>query len=665
MAVNRIGQAVLQGLQGGLQAWQAMGARRLQDAKIEQIRQALELERRGFDLSEDLLARIGITDGDPVETTAVALAPTAQIVAGGVQGQQPAPLVRADRPTLSRRKLSRRTPLPTLPRVPTRPTPRHPSHGESILSQDPRSAPQQPPPTAVMGRLQTAGAPPSVAGISQSRLTGPLTGISQGQPPALTPTPVGPQRHETLPSKQRLWEQHLAVPTGSGPPVERPGDVFQTQAVFPWEFKGNELNLDPTTEMSEQQIAAARMAVAEGMKGSIIPKGTASQIYGENIENPENVRRAKARESYQEGWASYNAAPGAENTTKVSIPLHPETGLATEILVPNRLMLARTQKGLEELYHAAVWGGGMAHEDAEQWVQGVLEESNAVYKEISPAPNPQTSRYPAEQGASISGFGAEGSLGDISDTGLRPETIYVLSIDPETGEESYTQVPAGSGGKSYLDEAQEDLNYLTAKMARISEDNRGNPALGATEIPGTGVLMTRQPLTAKQRETLDSLGSITDLMDEIEDMSRLTNRQNRAFIAPLVGIWQKGQALVGGNNEAVRLQAMRKAFAGLFARLGGETGRFTEGDIARAMKMIPDLLMTHDNTVWLLNFANGILHEKLKGITMPYSQGLLNQDWGGSNLSAPPPTLPQSGSPGFTDPPTPESTPTSIGSVRR
>ena len=662
MAVNRIGQAVLQGLQGGLQAWQAMGARRLQDAQIEQIMQALELERQGFNLSKDFFERLGIADGDPVETPSVA--PTAQI-AGGVVGQQPAPLVRADRPTLSRRKLSRRTPLPTLPRIPTRLPPRHPSHGESILSQDPRSAPQQPPPTALMGRLQTAGAPPSVAGISQSRLTGPLTGISQGQPPALTPTPVGPQRHEPLPSVQRQWEQRVTVPTGSGPTVKRPGDVFKADAVVPWKFEGEPLNLDPTIEMSEQQKAAARMAVVEGMKGSIIPPGTASQIYGENIEHPENVRRAEARESYQEGWASYVAAPSDENTTKVSVPLHPKTGFSVVYQVPNRLILARTQKGLEELHHAAVWGGGMSPEDAEQWVYGVLEESNAVYEDMSPAPDPQTSRYPAEQGASITGFGAEGSLGDISDTGLRPETIYVLHIDLETGEESYTQVPAGSGGKSYLDKAQEDLNHLTAKMARISEDNRGNPALGATEIPGTGVLMTRQPLSAASRDELRALEPIGTLMDEIETMSLLTNRQNRAFIAPLVGLWQKGQALVGGNDEAIRLQAMRKAFAGLFARLGGETGRFTEGDIARAMKMIPDLLMTHDNTVWLLNFANTILHEKLKGITLAHSPSLLNPDRGGSNLGAPTPRVPQLGSHGFTDPPTPESLPGSIGSVPR
>ena len=112
-------------------------------------------------------------------------------------------------------------------------------------------------------------------------------------------------------------------------------------------------------------------------------------------------------------------------------------------------------------------------------------------------------------------------------------------------------------------------------------------------------------------------------MDEMERASLEVNRENRAVIAPLVGIWQKGGTYIGANDHAIRLQAMREAFAGLFARLGGETGRFTEGDIARAQKMVPDLLMKHDNTVWLLNMANALLADKLIGITRPYPQSML------------------------------------------
>jgi len=172
-------------------------------------------------------------------------------------------------------------------------------------------------------------------------------------------------------------------------------------------------------------------------------------------------------------------------------------------------------------------------------------------------------------------------------------------------------------------ENQETLADLSQKirgtMADVAEANQ---LMTGAHMRG-GALVSRPPLTDRQTEEMRQLAGLFRLMDEMERASLEVNRENRAVIAPLVGIWQKGGTYIGANDHAIRLQAMREAFAGLFARLGGETGRFTEGDIARAQKMVPDLLMKHDNTVWLLNMANALLADKLIGITRPYPQSML------------------------------------------
>ncbi len=60
------------------------------------------------------------------------------------------------------------------------------------------------------------------------------------------------------------------------------------------------------------------------------------------------------------------------------------------------------------------------------------------------------------------------------------------------------------------------------------------------------------------------------------------------------------------------------------ARLVGETGRFTEGDVSRGKALIPDLMMSQENTIWLINYASALLNEKLVGFSRPMDPAILS-----------------------------------------
>jgi hypothetical protein len=149
---------------------------------------------------------------------------------------------------------------------------------------------------------------------------------------------------------------------------------------------------------------------------------------------------------------------------------------------------------------------------------------------------------------------------------------------------------------------QEWLMNTTAKIAESQTAQIRSQGMFGSRVNERGQTITRQPLSAERQREVETLSGIAGSLRDAGDLAlQLNDHQGTAAI--LQGIWQKGQKYTGTNQDAIKLDQLREVLAATMARLVGETGRFTEGDVSRGKALIPDLLMSQENTIWLINIG--------------------------------------------------------------
>ena len=195
------------------------------------------------------------------------------------------------------------------------------------------------------------------------------------------------------------------------------------------------------------------------------------------------------------------------------------------------------------------------------------------------------------------------------------------------GSERYSVTENISGNPIQQPEApvsdQEWLMNTTAKIAEAQTALMRSQGMFGSRVNERGQTITRQPLSAERQREVETLSGIAGSLRDAGNLAlQLNDHQGTAAI--LQGIWQKGQKYTGTNQDAIKLDQLREVLAATMARLVGETGRFTEGDVARGKALIPDLLMSQENTIWLINYATALLNERLVGFSRPLDPAILS-----------------------------------------
>ena len=200
--------------------------------------------------------------------------------------------------------------------------------------------------------------------------------------------------------------------------------------------------------------------------------------------------------------------------------------------------------------------------------------------------------------------------------------------NPSTfGLDPYSVTQDVSGNKiEQPDAPQSDAEWImatTQKIADAQSDLLRGPGMFGSRMNERGQTITPQPLSAERQREVETLSGIAGSLREAARLSlTLNNHQGTAAI--LQGLWQKGQKYTGTNQDAIKLDQIREVLAATMARLVGETGRFTEGDVSRGKALIPDLMMSQENTIWLINYASALLNEKLVGFSRPMDPAILS-----------------------------------------
>jgi hypothetical protein len=168
-------------------------------------------------------------------------------------------------------------------------------------------------------------------------------------------------------------------------------------------------------------------------------------------------------------------------------------------------------------------------------------------------------------------------------------------------------------------ESSNDLFHsakLGVGLGNFFERIPGESPLGRPSIGPLGGISVAQ-LTADQQKHLMQLSPVATVTLRIIDLAKTLNTEEKRYLAIADGWREKFNSLVGSNDpvgtvagdasdlrdaeyarraleaynlqrsdKVVLLERLRNAFAGLYAELGGERGRKTEEDVARAKDMI-------------------------------------------------------------------------------
>lgn len=200
--------------------------------------------------------------------------------------------------------------------------------------------------------------------------------------------------------------------------------------------------------------------------------------------------------------------------------------------------------------------------------------------------------------------------------------------DPSTfGVEAYSVTLNVSGDPiEQIEPPQSDAQWMMATTQKIANAQREMVQTGGmlgSRVNERGQTIARSPLSPERQREIETLSSIAGSLREAGRLGlKLNDHQGTAAI--LQGLWQKGQKYTGANQDAIKLDQLRNVLAATMARLVGETGRFTEGDVSRGKALIPDLMMSRENTIWLINYASSLLNEKLVGFSRPLDPSILS-----------------------------------------
>lgn len=200
--------------------------------------------------------------------------------------------------------------------------------------------------------------------------------------------------------------------------------------------------------------------------------------------------------------------------------------------------------------------------------------------------------------------------------------------DPSTfGVEAYSVTLNVSGDPiEQIEPPQSDAQWMMTTTQKIANAQREMVQTGGmlgSRVNERGQTIARSPLSPERQREIETLSSIAGSLREAGRLGlKLNDHQGTAAI--LQGLWQKGQKYTGANQDAIKLDQLRNVLAATMARLVGETGRFTEGDVSRGKALIPDLMMSRENTIWLINYASSLLNEKLVGFSRPIDPSILS-----------------------------------------
>ena len=240
----------------------------------------------------------------------------------------------------------------------------------------------------------------------------------------------------------------------------------------------------------------------------------------------------------------------------------------------------------------------------------------------SPGGRPGTSSPFPDQGLLFQGHQGASSAPTAQPSGETPKP------DPTTfGVEPYSVTLNVSGDPiEQIEPPQSDAQWMmstTQKIANAQREMMQTGGMLGSRVNERGQTIVPAPLSSERQQEIDGLSGIAGSLREAGKLAlELNDHQGTAAI--LQGLWQKGQKYTGTDQDAIKLDQLREVMAATMARLVGETGRFTEGDVARGKALIPDLMMSRENTIWLINYASSLLNEKLVGFSRPLDPSILS-----------------------------------------
>lgn len=651
--IGRIGQAILAGLQQGATAWQQQRQWKLDEPYRQAMIDKLQAEYQWLNERNKLAAKL-FEDRTPGVSTPTAQPPipqetTTRIYPQNITGVFGGPFEETGKGGVER------TPGVLGTRPSTSPSPQPDIN--TILS-DPDQSRVSPPARSSMGnvqnRLSGIGPPPP---LQNPQLGAGLATTPRGvTPTSALPTPSGDPREivenlrDISPDRSQVSAMSPGVTIKSGPAMRQPSPATPTERGDPGRTSEEAQRAQQQNQgLSEQSIAdflpeSPLRVKAPGLESRPILRGLDSKFGklrhlsgGKKVVTPASPL-AQATNIPQDGGGALMGGPSSirfdgrviqqyhNNIDPGIIQKLQVLGMNAEAYETNEWTEFNKIKDRHvetlnkpvEFTKIDTQSGGRPITRLIDTDQGNREKAVAWLRKVE---DPQLLHMwgLSREGLSsvVGNWGDEGGIEYQVDSSEGPlqgaGTTIAPAINPSMN--STVQIENPETGEIDSDNPEQFVNDMSALMnAKPPEPGEFRLEEG---LQPDGSYVFRTALSAKQQEDLYALAPLKTILDRIHDLSVKLNWTNAGPPAKLLGIFQKAGKWAGLNQDGIKLDSLRDAFAGLFARLGGETGRFTEGDIARAKAMIPHMMLTKDTTIWFTNMMRTLLNDKLMGVTLP------------------------------------------------
>jgi hypothetical protein len=655
--IARIGEAILAGLQQGTGAWQQQRKWKLEEPYRQAMIDKLQAELEQLELRNKMVAKFFV-DGTSEVSQAQPPTPqetTTRIYPAEVVGEFGSSFpdesewdkfgsaVERTPGTLETRPLTSPSPQPDINTILSDPD-------QSRVSPTARSSIGK-----VQNRLSGIGPPPP---LQNPQLGAGLAPTPRGVPlTSALPTPSGDPREivgnlrDMSPDRSQVSAMSPGVRIKSGPAMRQPPPATPTERGDPGRTSEEAQRAQQQDQgLSEQSIAdflpeSPLRVKAPGIPSRPILRGLDGAKFGHIRHGP--IGRtvvtpasplAQATNIPQDGGGALMGGPSSitfdgrviqqyhNNITPGMAQQLQMVGMPTEAYETNEWTEFNTIKDrhVETLNKPAEFtkidtqSGGRPITRLIDTDQGNRTKAAAWLRKVEDPQLLHMWGLSREGLASVVGnWGDEGGIEYQVDSSEGPlqgaGTTIAPAINPSIN--STVQIENPETGEIDSDNPEQFVNDMSALM-NATPPEPGEFRLEEGLQPD-GSYVFRTALSAKQQEDLFALVPLKTILDRIHNLSVKLNWTNAGAPAKLLGIFQKVGKWAGLNQDGIKLDSLRDAFAGLFARLGGETGRFTEGDIARAKAMIPHMMLTKDTTIWFTNMMRTLLNDKLMGVTLP------------------------------------------------
>ncbi|MCA1565819.1 MAG: hypothetical protein LC803_09315 [Acidobacteria bacterium] len=219
----------------------------------------------------------------------------------------------------------------------------------------------------------------------------------------------------------------------------------------------------------------------------------------------------------------------------------------------------------------------------------------------------------------LTGSFAGEQLTPVDELGLAPEDYEVLAAEGiDVPSASLDQAAQATGGE-VVDTASNPFGVSRDEVAQSmvqalsSGDLKGFTAL--QQLYKTMGESKGNNLTALQKQSVGKVSTAEAILDRFEQMLAQRGGTNVGPLARLQGLAANAGAVTGFDQEAKVYNDLRQGLMSQLAKSLGESGAMAEGDIKRALALVPSLGETPQESTAKLSELRTLLTSMRQGIT--------------------------------------------------